>query len=302
MITSASNQKVKQIVQWQNKPRERRKDGVFVAEGLKMFEEAPEEWILEVYLSQELQEKLQIEKEQWEKQQIEKKQWEKRQYEKQQPLGLLQAVEEKLKRVGFELVSDDVFRKMSDTQTPQGILTVLRRPQYQFSDLLQKPDPLLLVLENIQDPGNLGTILRTGEGAGVTGIIMSEDTADIFNPKTIRSTMGSVYRVPFLYVPDLEAAVLQLHKAGVATYGAHLKGENYYSSFSFRQGTAFLIGNEGKGLRESTMRLVQHSLKIPMEGKVESLNAAIASALLMYEAHRQRHTGFQEKGLEEKRS
>lgn len=301
MITSASNQKVKQIVQWQNKPRERRKDGVFVAEGLKMFEEAPEEWILEVYLSEDLQEKLQLERKQWEKQRHENSQYEKSPYEKQ-PLRLLQSVEEKLKKVGFELVSDEVFRKMSDTQTPQGILTVLRRPRYQLSDLLREPKPLFLVLENIQDPGNLGTILRTGEGAGVTGIIMSEDTADVFNPKTIRSTMGSVYRVPFLYVPDLEAAVLQLHKAGVATYGAHLKGENYYSGFSFRQGTAFLIGNEGKGLRESTMRLVQHSLKIPMEGKVESLNAAIASALLMYEAHRQRHTGFQEKGLEEKRS
>ena len=264
MITSAANQRVKQIVLWQKKSQERHKDGVFVAEGLKMFEEAPGGQILEVYLSESLQEKIRL-----------------------QGNGL--PVEDKLKKTGFELVSDEVFRKMSDTQTPQGILTVLRQPRYQLSDLLRKPDPLLLVLENIQDPGNLGTILRTGEGAGITGVILSEDTVDIYNPKTVRSTMGSIYRVPFLYVADLEATLGQLHQAGVATYAAHLNGKNYYGSFSFRHATAFLVGNEAKGLRESTAKLARHSLRIPMEGKVESLNAAIASALLMYEAHRQRH-------------
>ncbi|MCR5753716.1 MAG: RNA methyltransferase, partial [Acetatifactor sp.] len=139
------------------------------------------------------------------------------------------------------------------------------------------------------DPGNLGTILRTGEGAGITGVIMSKGTVDIFNPKTIRSTMGSVYRVPFVYVEDLEETIKILHRSGIHTYAAHLKGEEYYDSFSFCEPTAFLIGNEGNGLKKETADLAEKYLKIPMEGKVESLNAGIATALLIYEAHRQRN-------------
>lgn len=260
MITSSANARVKQIVQWQSKAKERRKDKVFLAEGIKMYEEAPEAFIREVYLSQDMEEKA-----------------------CKMPL-----LWEKLKRMGYETVSDDVFSKMSDTQTPQGILTVLNQPQYQLEELLKQPHPLFVVLENLQDPGNLGTIIRTGEGAGITGVIMSSRTVDIYNPKTIRATMGSIYRVPFLYVEDLGEALEQLHARGVHTYAAHLQGETFYDTFSFREPTAFLIGNEGNGLTKETADLAESYLKIPMEGQVESLNAAVATALLMYEAHRQR--------------
>lgn len=177
---------------------------------------------------------------------------------------------------------------MSDTRTPQGILTVLRQPEYRIENLLEKPSPLLLLLEDIQDPGNLGTILRTGEGAGISGVIMTKQTVDIFNPKTIRSTMGSVYRVPFVYVKELETIIRELHKYQIKTYAAHLQGKEYYDDLSFREPTAFLIGNEGNGLRQSTADLADAYLKIPMEGQVESLNAAIAASLLIYEAYRQR--------------
>ncbi len=195
---------------------------------------------------------------------------------------------DKLRKVGCEIVADNVFAKMSDTQTPQGILTVLHRPTYRLEELLQASNPLFVVLENLQDPGNLGTILRTGEGAGITGVIMSRNTVDIFNPKTIRSTMGSVYRVPFLYVDDLEQTIGTLRDHGVKTYAAHLAGEQFYDEFSYREPTAFLIGNEGNGLTQETARCANSYLKIPMEGQLESLNAAVATALLIYEAHRQR--------------
>ena len=124
----------------------------------------------------------------------------------------------------------------------------------------------------------------------MTGVIMSRQTVDIFNPKTIRATMGSVFRVPFVYVDDLRETIQRLHAANIHTYAAHLAGERYYDSFSFREGTAFLIGNEGNGLTKETADLAMDYLKIPMEGRVESLNAAIATSLLMYEAHRQRHS------------
>lgn len=265
MITSSANQRIKQIIQWQTRAKERRKDSVFVAEGIKMYEEAPENSILEVYLSKDMEEKyVRIKQE--------------------KPL-----LWKKLEMTGYETVASEVFAKMSDTQTPQGILTVLRQPEYDLEELIVRPDPLFVVLENIQDPGNLGTILRTGEGAGITGVIMSSGTVDLFNPKTIRATMGSIYRVPFVYVEDLQETIDKLHIYGIHTYAAHLKGNTYYDKFSFRKPTAFLIGNEGNGLTDETADRAMDYLKIPMEGRVESLNAGVATALLMYEAHRQRN-------------
>ncbi len=260
MITSVSNARVKQVVQWQTKAKERKKDNVFLAEGMKMFEEAPAEWIQEVYVEEAVFQKLER----------------------------VSSIYIKLEQVGYEIVSEEVFKKMADTQTPQGILTVLKRPAYKLEELLQIEKPLFVLLEDLQDPGNLGTIVRTGEGAGVTAVLMSKNTVDIFNPKTIRATMGSVYRVPFVYVENVEDTIKSLHNANIKTYAAHLAGKDYYDSFSFREGTAFLIGNEGNGLQKSTADAAFSYLKIPMEGQVESLNAAIATSLLMYEVHRQR--------------
>ena len=261
MITSSSNQKIRQVVQWQTRAKERRSAGVFLTEGFKMFEEAPAESIREVYVSENALKRCRTER----------------------------LLLEKLERTGYETVSDELFQRMSDTRTPQGILCVVKQPAYQLEQLLEVPSPLLVVLENLQDPGNLGTIIRTGEGAGITGVIMSAGTVDIFNPKVIRATMGSIFRVPFLYVDKLRETVRQLGAHGIHTYAAHLEGGKYYDSFSFRGGTAFLIGNEGNGLERETADLADDYLKIPMEGKVESLNAAIATSLLMYEAHRQRN-------------
>lgn len=260
MITSSSNPKVKQVVQWQEKAKERRSAGVFLAEGFKMYEEAPTGDICQVYVSGQALEKAMA----------------------------YPAVRRKLQETGYETVSEEVFRKISDTQAPQGLLCVVRQPRYSLEEMLQAACPLLVILENLQDPGNLGTILRTGEGAGVTGVILTGQTVDIFNPKVIRSTMGSIYRVPFVYVDDMAAAMEKLHKAGITAYAAHLQGEREYDSFSFREGTAFLIGNEGQGLSRELASLADTYLKIPMEGQVESLNAAVAASLLLYEAHRNR--------------
>ena len=260
MITSSSNGKVKQVVQWQNKARERRQAGIFLTEGFKLFQEAPEESIREVYLSEGALPRLETDT----------------------------ALREKLQRTGYETVSEEIFRKMSDTGTPQGILCVVRRPEYTIDRLLNTQAPLLVVLENLQDPGNLGTILRTGEGAGITGVILGKETVDIYNPKAIRATMGSVFRVPFVYAANLAETVAVIRNHGIKTYAAHLSGKSCYDSFSFQGGTAFLIGNEGSGLSPEITALADGLLRIPMAGKVESLNAAVATALLIYEANRQR--------------
>ena len=177
---------------------------------------------------------------------------------------------------------------MSDTKTPQGVLCLMKWPRYSLDDLLIRRNGIFVVLEDLQDPGNLGTIIRTGEGAGIAGVIMSRDTVDIFNPKTIRATMGSIYRVPFVYVQDLGEAIGKLQKADITVYAAHLKGTGYYDAFDYTGGSAFLIGNEGNGLKEQTVDMADTYVKIPMAGRVESLNAAIATTLFMYEAARQR--------------
>lgn len=265
MLTSTSNAKVKQVVNWQNKAKDRRRDGIFLVEGIKMYLEAPIDRIRDVYISEQLLEKCQNGQE-----------------SKAQELLL------RLKYTGYEEVSKEVFEKMSDTQTPQGILVVVDRPEYTLEDMLKEENPLLVILEDIQDPGNLGTILRTGEGAGITGVIMSKNTVDIYNPKTIRSTMGSVYRVPFLYTEDLQDTIKTLKKRGVTLYAAHLKGKKEYDEFSYKNACGFLIGNEGNGLKDETAAMADTYLRIPMEGEVESLNAAIATSLLIYEVHRQR--------------
>lgn len=258
MITATSNKRIKWLVSLSEKAKERRKEQVYLVEGGKMFEEAKEQFIREVYVSESYIEK--------------------------------NGVSKKLEQVGFETVSDEVFKKISDTKAPQGILCVMNQQQYTLEDLLKKENPVLVLLEDIQDPGNLGTILRTGEGAGIDGVIMTKDTVDIYNPKTIRATMGSIYRVPFLYVNSLKEIIEILQKKGILVYAAHLKGEAYYDSFDFKKGSAFLIGNEGNGLKKETADLADNYLKIPMEGQVESLNAAIATSLLMYETYRQRRS------------
>ena len=275
MITSSANPRVKQIVQWQTKSKERRKDGIFLAEGLKMFEEAPLDRIVEVYVSKDVEDQLLAAAKG-------------KTVDNFAGQEMRAGIGEKLKQVGYEVVTPEIFAKMSDTQTPQGILTVLKRREHTLDELLDHPNPCFVLLENLQDPGNLGTIIRTGERAGITGVIMSAGTVDIYNPKTIRATMGSVYRVPFLYADNMAEVMDRLHEKGIHTYAAHLKGEVFYDSFSFKEPTAFLIGNEGNGLTRELADRAESYLKIPMEGQVESLNAAVAAALLMYETHRQR--------------
>lgn len=266
MITSHANKSVKEVIQLVQKAKTRKERELFVVEGVKMFLEAPIEGIEQVYISES--------------------------FAKQ----MLSACQEKLDKLSFsyEVVIDDIFRKMSDTKTPQGILCVLKQKRYRLEEMLAAPNPLLVLLEDIQDPGNLGTIFRSGEGAGITGVIMSGNTVDIYNPKTIRSTMGSIYRMPFLYTPDLGGTIEELRRKKVAVYAAHLQGAKDYDMCDYRTGTAFLIGNEANGLRKETTEKADIAVKIPMKGKAESLNAAIAASVLLFEAAGQRRESEQE--------
>ena len=262
MITSTSNAKIKRIVQLRKKKKARDAEGVFLVEGIRMFREIPEKLLQEIYISESCEEKEGKE------------------------------IRRRASACGIrpELVSDGVFSHLSDTQTPQGILCVVRQLSYSLEEVADAPCPHMLVLDRLQDPGNVGTILRTAEGAGVTGILLDGECADIYNPKTIRSTMGSIFRMPFYYIQDLEEGIRYLKKRGICTYAAHLEGKRAYDEEDYRKPCAFLIGNEGNGLRPEIADLADTYIRIPMAGEVESLNAAIASAVLMFEAGRQRRS------------
>lgn len=252
MITSTSNEQIKNIIQLKEKSKVRKQKKQYVVEGLKMFSEVPKEDLRSVYVSEHF----------------------------------LKENEGKLQGVNFQTVSDSVFKKISDTVTPQGVLAVVAQKENTLDEILnnrRKNKSCIVVLDRLQDPGNLGTILRTAEGAGVSGIVMSSDCADIYNPKVIRSTMGSIFRVPFAVVDDLPAAVERIREKGITTYAAHLQGEDYNKGV-FEKDIALLIGNEAAGLSKEVSEKADQWIKIPMEGKVESLNAAVAAAILMYEA------------------
>ena len=255
MITSADNKQVKEVIKLNQKGRARREAGVFVIEGEHLFSEVPREEIVKVYVAESFRDNS----------------------------GRLAEVEKRNPSL-IEQVSDEVFKKMTDTLTPQGVLCIVKQRKYELSEMLSGAGerPLFLVLEGIQDPGNLGTIMRTAEGAGASGIIMSKETVDLYNPKTVRSTMGSIFRVPFLYTEDLKGAIGELKAAGIPSFAAHLKGEKSYKEMDYSKGAVFFIGNEGNGLTDETANLADQYVIIPMQGKLESLNAAVSAALLMY--------------------
>lgn len=255
MITSKSNVRIKQIQKLQASRKSRVESGLFVVEGLRIFREVPKDMLVMTYLTE----------------------------------SFLVKYPDLVGDLEYELVSDLVMKAISDTQNPQGILAVVKQPVWAFDQVVGGASPCLIVLENLQDPGNLGTIIRTAEAAEVTGLILSHDSVDIFSPKVVRSTMGSIFRMPFIYEENLFNMVEMLHDRGIDTFAAHLSGQNFYEQ-DYNSKCAFLIGNEGNGLTEALTQLAAHKIKIPMGGKIESLNAAIAATVLIYEAMRQRRT------------
>ena len=203
---------------------------------------------------------------------------------------LMPEIEEKKRRSGAELrtVRDEVFRKLSDTLTPQGILAVVRAFRYTQDEILDAEKGLFILLENLQDPGNLGTIIRSAEASGVSGVIMNGTCVDVYNPKVVRATMGACFRVKFCVVPELSDTVHQIQKRGGSVYAAHLHGAVPYDQMNYTGMSAFMIGNEAEGLSDQLTSEADGRIIIPMQGSVESLNAAMAAAILMFEAARQR--------------
>ena len=258
-MINLSAKELRHINNLKKKASYRKEKGIFIVEGIKMYREIPKDLLLKTYISKSFEDTLDG--------------------RAKKEIG------------GYEVISDKSFESISDTKTPQGILALVSCLSYSLEDILEQSKKSLLILENIQDPGNLGTMLRVGEAAGLSGLIMSEDTVDIYNPKVVRSTMGSIFRLPFICAGDLKALVKNLKEHNIKVYASTLKNSSLYDSFDYTLNHAFIMGNESGGVSEDLCRLADDSLHIPMQGQTESLNVSVAAAILLYEAARQRGLG-----------
>ena len=307
-----TNAKIKEIQKLTEKSKARREAGLFVIEGPRMFIETPLEWIEEIYVTQRfldnadsgllgMTEGPSVDGDSTETTPTVPISASPSSTSPASAAGSVEnshsdhstsiRASEMITWMNHEVVTEEQMKKLTDTVTPQGILCVVRQPSYTVEDIINHPGHrLLMILEDIQDPGNLGTIFRTAEGAGASGIIMTKGCADLFNPKVVRSTMGSIYRVPFFVTDDIEQTISLVKNAQIEVFAAHLKGEHFYDEIEYKD-AAFLIGNEGRGLKDSTASLADTYIKIPMSGELESLNASMAAGILMYEHNRQIRTG-----------
>lgn len=259
IITSESNGQIKELIKLQKQARERRKTKKFVAEGIKMVLEAINfDKLDKLYVSESAFDRT------------------------AQRLG------DKLERIPYEVVADNVFKQISDTVTPQGVLATVNMPEYDVKEILSDERKAWVLLDDLRDPGNLGTIIRTSEGAGMSGVIMSKESVDLFNPKVVRSTMGAIFRVKFCYVESLIDIIEEIKKSGYDVYATAMEGSEVYDCVDYAKGSAFIIGNEANGVSDAVFEKASKRIRIPMEGKLESLNAAVSAAIIMYEMARQK--------------
>ena len=192
-------------------------------------------------------------------------------------------------------VSETVFKSISETTNPQGILATIKMADYDLEEMIiaksidvRKCDKYFVILDEIKDPGNMGTIIRTADAAGFNGVIVSKGCVDVYNPKVLRSTMGSIFHIPINLSQDLSYALKEIKMQNIRVYAAHTKGNLYYYEADMTQSTAIVIGNEAFGISDKTMESADELISIPITGRAESLNASVAAGILMYEPLRQK--------------
>lgn len=191
----------------------------------------------------------------------------------------------------MEVMSSGLFRKLSDTENPQGIMAIVKKRTYSEEEFFQTnhiAGSNLIVLDRLQDPGNIGTILRTADAAGYMGAILMKGTADVYSPKIVRAAAGSLFRLPVFMVDTPEQAVQLLKKYKKKIICTTPNCSKYYYDIDMSENVAVIIGNEGNGACDEFLIQSDLQIKIPMEGSIESLNAAVSAGILLYESVRQK--------------
>ena len=185
-------------------------------------------------------------------------------------------------------VDADLFKTIQDTEHSQGLIATVRPRQYTLQDVLRASPPLLVVLSRLQDPGNVGTILRIGEAFESTGCIALHGTAGFYNPKVVRASAGSIFRYPHIGPQSLSDTITSLRSRNIGIVGTAPKAYESIEEWDWRNPAAVLVGNEGQGLSSEEFNQCDTVLRIPHNPMVDSLNSAIATAVILYEASKQR--------------
>lgn len=274
MIESAGNWQVKNVTKLLKNSRERRKQNSYIIEGPKMVIEAIASGVVSrVYISESM----------WNM--LKNSDW--NACSDNNRLAHISAaqVRNMLEQCGYDVIKDNIFAGMTDTVVPQGMLAVASMSEKSIDDILSSnmnsQFVRYIILENLQDPGNLGTIIRTAEAAGFQGVFMNKGTVDIYNPKVVRSTMGAMLRVPYAYCDSTRTIIDRCKSAGVSLAGAALGGTDIRETV-YPKKLGIMIGNESNGLTDIALSGCNMLVRIPMAGNVESLNASVAAGVLMY--------------------
>lgn len=258
LIESLQNNIIKNVKSLKSK-KERDKLNLFIVEGLRFTDDIPSDWNIEEYIVSQ---------------------------------SFANRYPEKLDKLNLKskvyTIIDKIFLDISDTKTPQGILAVCKKKVYTISDMINNKSPFLLIVNELQDPGNLGTIIRVADAAGVTGILLSKATVDLYNNKVLRATMGSIFHVPIINNLDIKETILELKKEGLLIISTHLKGKQTPYSIDLKKPVAIIVGNEANGISNDIVNETDILVKLPMVGKLDSLNVSMASGIFLYEVVRQR--------------
>ena len=190
-----------------------------------------------------------------------------------------------LEEAAFEL-DERLFDKLAQTETSQGIIAIVKKPQISRKQFTDDAGGNFVVLDRLQDPGNIGTILRTADAAGYRLAVVMKGTADVFSPKVVRAATGSLFRMPVVFMDSEEELLEFTRAAGKKTVATCFDTDLYYYDVNLKENIALIIGNEGNGISETLIASSDLKIKIPMHGNIESLNASVAAGILMYEAVR----------------
>ena len=256
-ITSSKNPIIKEVKNLY-KRKDRWKEQLFIIEGIKIIEEALENNVVLKYIL--IMDKLQSTSEGY---------------------NFYESIKENNNLIH---ITDNVFKEISDTENSQGIIAVAQFKISKLEDLILKDNPALIFLDGLQDPGNLGTIIRTCDAFNLDGIILGEGSVDPYNPKVVRATMGSIFRIPLVVTQNSIETLTKLKERKIQILSTSLEADLPIYEIDYREGFALIIGNESKGVKDETLSLSDQLIKIPMPGSAESLNAGVAASIIMYEA------------------
>ncbi len=256
-ITSQQNERVKLVRALQTQPKTRRTEEKIVLEGVRLINDALDSGAIPSFAFYTA--------------------------EAAQPDRPTFQLYEALRTLGTDLleVAPDIMTYVSDVETPVGLLAVFPMPKLDIPANIQ----LALILDGIADPGNLGTVLRSAAGAGVDMVVLAPNSVDPFNPKVLRGAMGAQFRLP---IRRLTWAEIEEHYAAIPIYLADASGDMAYTSVNWREPAALIIGSEAEGADAHARRIARTTINIPMASGAESLNAAVAASVIMFEALRQR--------------